>query len=92
MSQLAQDLDFTNRANAAAAQEIDPASPTNSLSWVATNIWKLAAQPGFDAAYASALAAGLARPGWDDSVITDGMILSGVQALLVEVPPEPPPS
>lgn len=91
-SQLAQDQDFVNRCNACAAKEINPASPTNPLSYVATNIWALAAAPGFDAAYESAIAAGIGRPGWEPSVISDGQILSAMQALLAVVPPEPVPT
>jgi len=90
-SLLAQDQDFLNRCNAAAAKEIPPASPTSPLWYVATYIWTLAAAPGFDAAYDSALAAGIARPGWEASVISDGQILSALQALLAEVPPDPAP-
>jgi hypothetical protein len=86
-SQLAQDQDFINRCNSCASQEIDSDPNINPLAWVQQNVWALAAAPGFDAAYASALAAGLARPGWDESVITDLMILSAVQALLAVNPP-----
>jgi hypothetical protein len=41
----------------------------------------LAASPGWDQAWSSALAAGNETPGRDPGVITDGMILSGVQAI-----------
>ena len=81
-SQLAQDQDFINRCNAAAAKEPMPEEERSPLAWVYNHIWQLAASPGFDEAYASALVAGIGRPGWDESVITDGMILSSVQALL----------
>ncbi|HEY7032626.1 MAG TPA: hypothetical protein VH482_14890 [Thermomicrobiales bacterium] len=91
-SQLAQDQDFINRCNAAASKEIPAASPTNPLSYVQLNIWKLAAAPGFDAKYESAQAAGIGRPGWEASVITDQDILSAMQALLAQVPPEPVPT
>jgi len=90
-SLLAQDLDFIHRCNAAAAEEIPPASPTNPLWYVSTYIWNLAASPGFDAAYDSAIAGGIARPGWEASVISDGQILSAMQALLAQVPPDPAP-
>ena len=90
-SLLANDLDFIARCNAAAAEEIPPASPTNPLAYVQQFIWNLAASPGFDAAYDSALAAGIARPGWESSVVSDGQILSAMQALLAQVPPEPAP-
>lgn len=90
-SLLAVDQDFINRCSACASQEIPVGSPTNPLWYVQTYIWKLAAAPGFDAAYASAIAADVERPGWDESVITDGMILSATQALLAAIPPEPVP-
>ncbi len=44
--------------------------------------WKCAGQPGWGDAYAYALANGNERPGDDPAVITDGMILSAVQAVL----------
>lgn len=90
-SLLAQDLDFLNRCNAAAAKEIPSDSPTNPLSYVAQHIWTLAAAPGFDEAYDSALAGGVGRPGWEEAVISDGQILSAMQALLADVPPDPAP-
>jgi hypothetical protein len=40
-----------------------------------------------EAAYASALAAGNPEPGGDEAVITDGMLLSHVQATLAALPP-----
>lgn len=50
-------------------------------NWVWSQAWALAAQPGWGAAWASALAADNPSPGSDPSVITDGQILSAVQAL-----------
>jgi hypothetical protein len=90
-SQLAQDQDFINRCNACATEEIDPASPTNALAWVQVNAWKLAASPGFDEKYEYAINTNHSRPGWDAAVISDGDILSAVQALLAQVPAEPVP-
>lgn len=43
---------------------------------------RLASSPGWEAAWASAEANGIADPGADEGVITDGMILSAVQALV----------
>jgi hypothetical protein len=40
------------------------------------------ASPGWDEAWSSALASGGDNPGRDPAVITDGMILSEVQALV----------
>ena len=42
--------------------------------------YKLASSPGWGAAWASAEAGGVADPGANEGVITDGMILSAVQA------------
>lgn len=49
--------------------------------WAWEQGWELAAQPGWDAAYAAALVNEVERPGRDESVISDPMILSAVQAL-----------
>lgn len=43
-------------------------------------IWPVSSAGDVEAAYASALAAGNPHPGGDEAVITDGMILSAVQA------------
>jgi hypothetical protein len=90
-SQLARDQDFLSRCTACAAKEIDPASPTSAQFWVNNNAWKLAASPGFDDSYEYAINTGVGRPGWEAAVITDAAILSAVQALLAEVPPDPAP-
>jgi len=77
ISEMSRSTSLTNREQAAAAQEI----AADPYEWVAQNVLRLAAQPGWDAAWASALAAGNPDPGRDPAVITDGMILSAVQAL-----------
>jgi len=51
------------------------------LEWSAASMWQLSAEPGWDAAYSSALAAENPAPGRDEAVISDPMILSAVQAL-----------
>lgn len=92
---LARDQDFLDRCTAAAAVEIhalEPSSPTPPQQWVYEHSWHLAGAPGFGDAYASGIANGLARPGLDDAVITDGMILGAVQALLADYPPTAPPT
>ena len=81
-SLIAQDADFIARCNSAAAVEVDPTVHENPLTWVQQHIWQLATSPGFDAAYESALAAGVGRPGWESSVISDAQILAAVQALI----------
>lgn len=50
-------------------------------TFVWNNRWKFAAQPGWDAAYSSAITAKNANPGEDGAVITDNMILSAVQKI-----------
>lgn len=81
--QCANDQALQNRVTAACAQEgasFAPSAMTNI-------IWDVAAASDIEAAYASALAAGNPNPGGDESVITDGMILSATQAALAELPP-----
>jgi hypothetical protein len=74
--QCVNDQVFVGRVQAAAAQEGDgnPILAADSLRW------PVAAASDIEAAYASALAAGNENPGGDEGVITDGMILSAVQA------------
>jgi hypothetical protein len=78
ISRMAIDSDLQSRVSACAAQEQD----ADPVQWMADHMLNLAAQPGWDAAWASAVAAGNPAPGRDEAVITDGMILSGVQALV----------
>jgi hypothetical protein len=68
------------RVAASAAQE--DATITDPDDWTAVNRYKWAAAPGWDAAWASAVAGNNPDPGSDPGVITDGMILSQVQTLL----------
>jgi hypothetical protein len=77
------DTDLTSRVAASAAQEHAPGDPAG---WAFDHRWDWAAQPGWDAAWASAVAAGNEHPGQDAGVITDGMILSAVQSILAEQP------
>lgn len=77
-----------NRLTAAAAEQ---SAPGDYGSWVYARIWDYAAMPGWAAKWESALAAGVTDPGDNESVITDGDILSATQALLAApVPPEEP--
>ena len=76
IAQMSADPDLTSRVAAAAAQE-GAADPRN---WAADNMLTLAASPGWGEAWASAVAGGNEQPGRDPAVITDGMILSAVQA------------
>ena len=53
------------------------------MTWTYQNKWAFSAQPGWDGAYAYAVVANpTLEPGDNEAVITDGMILSAVQALL----------
>jgi len=76
------DADLSNRVAACVAVEHVAEHPEQ---WAAEHAWELAAQPGWAAAWESALAAhpedAEYRPGGDAAVVTDGMILSAVQAI-----------
>ena len=76
---LARDGFFNERAAACAATEgvTDP----HPKVWADQHAWQLAAAPGFDAAYSYALSVNVPEPGRDESVISDAMILSAVQAI-----------
>lgn len=52
------------------------------VSWGSDYAWLMAAQPGFGDAYAYAVVNENPEPGRDPAVITDGQILSAVQALM----------
>jgi hypothetical protein len=73
----ANDQSFQHRLTACCAQEGAPSPPSVTMFEV---LWSVAAMSDIEAAYASALAANHADPGGDESVITDQMILSAVQA------------
>lgn len=79
--QCASDAAFLSRVTAACAQEGYPEPTTNAVDVR----WPVASKSDIEAAYASALVAGNPDPGGDETVITDGMILSAIQTL-------PPPS
>lgn len=74
---LARDSGLMLRVAACAATQSIP-SPE---SWAWTNNWALSSQPGWDDAYAYALAQNVENPGESESVISDSMILSAVQAM-----------
>lgn len=79
----ANDGSFQGRVTAAAAAE-GAADPPGMMLMVLR--WPVAAAADIEAAYASAVAADNPDPGGDEAVITDGMILSAVQA---HWPPDP---
>lgn len=74
---LTSDNDFIQRIRACVSSE----GETDPINWTADHIWQMAGMPGFGDKYASAILNGIARPGNDQSVISDGDILSAVQSL-----------
>lgn len=74
---MAQDYDLQRRITACAAVE----GKNDPLSWAPSRMWSLSATPGWDEAYASAIAGGISAPGKSETVITDAMILAAVQPL-----------
>lgn len=81
LARLSSDNSLHTRITACAALE----GMENIEHFVWENRWKFAAQPGWDAAYASAIAGGKSlNPGDDGTVITDSMILSAVQKIRSE--------
>jgi hypothetical protein len=85
IAQMTQNGDLSSRIAAAASQE-GIGTPQN---WAWDHIWELCGSPGWSEAWASAVAGGNESPGKDAGVITDGMILSAVQAVHnSETPPE----
>lgn len=50
-------------------------------SWAHQTRWRFATQHGWESAYETALDNGKPKPGEDQTVISDAMILSAVQAL-----------
>ena len=93
VADMVESTSLQRREWAALAKEgIDPPE-----SWQTEHRWKLAASPGWDAAWDSALAGHPDDPdydpGDDQGVITDGMILSAVQQIIedetpVQLPPQ----
>lgn len=82
VAEMARSMSLTQRIIAAAAKE----SVERPEQWAQNYRWEVASQPGWDAAWDSAVAGGVPDPGKDEAVITDGMILSGVQAVITANP------
>jgi hypothetical protein len=76
INRCANDQSFIGRVTACLAGE----GENNPTSVVGLVIWPVSAAGDIAAAYASALAGNNPDPGGDESVITDQMILSSVQA------------
>jgi len=74
---LTTDTDFIQRIRACSSQE----GELEPIDWTEQHIWQMASAPGFGEAYASAVVNGIQRPGNDQSVISDGQILSAVQSI-----------
>jgi hypothetical protein len=87
VADMAESYSLNRRLTAGAAKE----SIDNPQGWVQLYRYEIASQPGWDAAWDSAVAGGVEDPGNDEAVITDGMILSGVQAVWAANQPEPEP-
>jgi len=87
VADMAESYSLIRRLTSGAAKE----SVDNPQNWVQLYRWEIASQPGWDAAWDSAVAGGVEDPGSDEAVITDGMILSGIQAVLAANEPEPIP-
>ena len=75
---ITQNLSLSMRLTACAAEQ---QKPTPYSSWVAEHIWQIAAAPGWAQKWESAVAAEIADPGADESVITDADILAVVQPM-----------
>ncbi len=75
---MAEDYDLRKRVIACASKE----GLKSAEVWSLENIWLLAATPGWDDSWDSALIVGIGRPGNMPNVISDAMILSAVQPLL----------
>lgn len=86
--QMAQDPDLRARIAACAATQTIPTSTpwlgrdNGPEGWARRHALAITGQPGWPAAWATALANNIETPGRDLGVISDGMILSAVQAVL----------
>lgn len=81
-AKISESQSMKSRVAQAAAQQAAPGDP-DTWTFATRRYW--AAAPGWDAAWESALVAHPEDdydPGADESVITDGMILSQVQSML----------
>jgi hypothetical protein len=74
---LSADNDFIMRTRACAATE----GEADPVAWTGSHQWAMAATPGFGDKYGYAIQTGVVRPGNDPAVLSDGDILSAVQAI-----------
>ena len=80
IANIADSASLRRRLSACAAQE-GKGGVDGPVMWVEQRAIRLAASPGWAAAWASALAGGITDPGTSEAVITDGMILAAVQPM-----------
>lgn len=85
VSKLAHDGNLRERLVAAAALEGIP----DPEQWVAQRRWEIAAQPGWAAAYASAVETHIDLPGLRPGVISDDMIQAAVASVMESEAPAP---
>lgn len=94
--EMSRDQGLRNRVAACAATQDLPKRPFSPFgsarkcvpeSWAEENMLFVTAQPGWPEAWADALAASKEDPGMDPTVVTDAMITSAVQAVLVKQAP-----
>lgn len=76
------DNDFIMRTRACVSQE----GEEDPVGWQTNHSWQMAGTPGLGDKYAYAIANGVERPGNNTAVISDGDILSAVQALRTDPP------
>ena len=79
---IAADRDIQSRVSACAATF----NVQNPAAWAMEQAWRLATSEGWETAYEQAVTDDTGSPGSDESVITDGMILSAVQAIRASEP------
>jgi len=79
IAMLSADNDFIARTTACVSTQ----GETDPQAWTMEHQWAMAGMPGFGDKYASAIANGIERPGYDPAVISDPDILSAVQSLRV---------
>ena len=83
-AEMAESYSLNRRITAAVGKE----SISRPQQWVEEYRWEVVSQPGWDAAWDSAVASENPDPGGDEAVITDGMILSGIQAVIAANEPQ----
>lgn len=79
-STMVADIDLQRRILACRHREQLPDPDPGADAWLNGHIWAICSADDWTAAYASALAADVERPGYDAGVITSAMILTQVQA------------